>query len=249
MASGLNVVTWDPVGTTRGTVLLLHGSESHSGWFAEVGTKLAAGGLQAVAFDRTGWGKSQGARGAVKNAQAVISEVKAQADLLGRPLHLAGLSWGGLLAAATAARFATSFQSLTLIAPALFRLRTPSLLDLARAAVGLGDVKLPIRPEDFTRDPERLAFIRGDKLRVESVNFGFCLATVAMERAARSAFPAVKSRILLAERDDLIDNERTRIWAARRGVEFKTLPGTLHSLVMEAPDAVAREILDVTRAP
>lgn len=250
MNAGLHVMTWEPQASpTGGAVLLLHGSESHSAWFDDVGQRLAAGGLKATAFDRSGWGKSPGARGSVANASQVLEEVRHEAEKLGAPVHLAGLSWGGLLAAAAAVTYPGLFRSVTLIAPALFRRRTPSPFGILRASLGLGRVQLPIHPEDFTRKPDRLAYIKGDPLRIETVNLGFCLATLSLQRSARVGLTPKGTRILLAETDDLIDNERTKLWAERRGIAVRTIPGTMHSLVMEDPAAVAREILDVTRAP
>lgn len=248
--TGLHASTWEPQGSAPGgAVLLLHGSESHSGWFEDVGKRLAAAGLKARAFDRSGWGMSPGARGEVVNAAQVLAEVRQEAERLGAPVHLAGLSWGGLVAAAAAVEYPGLFQSVTLIVPALFRKRSPSPLGILRAGIGLGSVKLPIEPEDFTKKPDRLAYIKADPLRIQRVNLGFCLATLSLERSARGALPGKRTRILLAETDELIDNAKTKAWADARGIPVKTIPGTMHSLVMEDPAAVAREIVEGTRAP
>lgn len=250
MNAPLHVATWEPkTGQTHGIVLLLHGAESHSGWFDAVGQSLAAGGLKALAFDRTGWGLSGGRRGSLKSAAQVLAEVKTEAQRHGAPLHLAGLSWGGLLAAAAAAKFPQFFQSVTLIAPSLFRRKTPGLASIVRAGLGLGLVKLPIQPEDFTSKSEQLAFVKNDRLRVERVNFGFLLATVSLEKIARDRVATGPARILLAATDALIDNDKTTAWAKTHGFACRTIPDTRHSLVLEDPKTVAREILDVTRGP
>ncbi len=241
-------LAWEPPGRTSDRVLLLHGAESHAMWFDEVGSALAERGITAIAYDRTGWGQSAGRRGALASSKDALAELAEVAHKLGAPdrrLHLAGLSWGGLLAAAAVNRFGRLFASVTLIAPAVFRLRSPKAGELLRAAAGFcPSVSLPITPEDFTAKPERLAFVRQDQLRVEAVNLGFCLATVRLEGLARRRAlldaDAPPMQVLLAERDALIDTAATERWARARAATVHTLPGTMHSLVLEDPAAVAR---------
>lgn len=243
---------WGP--RERPTFLLLHGMESHAGWFDAVGRALAARGLGAVAYDRRGWGASDGERGRLDAPQHALAELAlVSAAIFGaaRP-HLVGLSWGGLLA--LAARLATpdAFASLTLLVPALFpkrRVSAGARLKAALAGVpGLRalvplQVTLPIEDRDFSAAPAALAFVGQDPLRVREVHAGFLLTTFRMQLqvrdAARLAMPAT---LLLAAEDALIDGPKTETFARALGASCATLPATRHSLVFDAPDAVAAHL-------
>ena len=100
---------WPAEGPARGTAVLLHGLFSDSQSFRTLGRMLAAKGLNAIALDLPGHGES---RSPAKTLDAVTAAV-AEALPAG-PLHLAGHSFGALIAARLASRAA----SLTLLAPA-----------------------------------------------------------------------------------------------------------------------------------
>ena len=113
---------WQPQDKARGVVLCLHGVESHSEWFEEVAAELARRGLAAFAFDRPGWGRSAGVRGhlaAYADAVRQVAEVASTLRERYAEVHLAGLSWGGLLALYVALRRGPLFDALTLIAPGI----------------------------------------------------------------------------------------------------------------------------------
>jgi len=54
---------WEPEGTARGTVCLVHGLGEHSGRYAHVAAAFTAAGLSLHAIDLRGHGQSEGPRG------------------------------------------------------------------------------------------------------------------------------------------------------------------------------------------
>lgn len=243
---------WEPASggrAGRGRFLLLHGMESHSGWFEALGTALAARGFAASAYDRRGFGASGGARGDLPRAEDALAELHLAGTALcqdGEPCHVAGMSWGGLTAALYGA------ASVTLLAPALFPTRRLAALDYLKVAASVAHLRsavaLPLTPSDFTKNPEKQAFVAADPGRVTRVTARFLLATWRLQRAARAfgGGAAVKA-LLLAGDDAMIDNARTRRFAGERGFTVDTLPGAAHSLVLEGPDWVADRLVATAR--
>jgi len=250
----LQALAWDPPAPAERAVLLLHGVESHAAWFAEVAEPLAAQGLAVRAFDRAGWGASPGLRGHLASYRDAVREVVEVATALRAEfseVHLAGLSWGGLLALYVTLRRGALFDSLTLIAPGICsHTRLSAWQDLRVAAGVLAGgagvmIPLPIRAEEFTRRADRLAYIQSDPARVRAVSAAFCLETLKMRRfvaehAARRGLPPAQA--LLAGEDSITDNARTRTLLAPARMAVREYANAAHSLVFEAPEGVAAEI-------
>lgn len=101
------------------TTLLIHGLTTPSVIFDPLARELAAQDRRVVAYDLWGRGLSDRPPGA-QNAGHFLDQIDAlmrSADLTA-PLHVAGYSMGGAIAAAFAARDPTHVRSLTLIAAA-----------------------------------------------------------------------------------------------------------------------------------
>jgi alpha-beta hydrolase superfamily lysophospholipase len=248
-----------PAAVAKGgpAVLLLHGSESHAAWFDQLCERLAASGVSTYAFDRAGWGRSGGARGVLASPASALAEVEAARRHVATDharVHLVGLSWGGLLAAAAREAAPAAWASVTLVSPALFPRRRPRpkvVWSIVKALL-VGDkdrlAPLPIAPEDFAFAPDVVDRVRADALRTQAASAGFWAATVLLLGRARRSFHRGKSpptQVLLAEHDPLIDTDRTRALATARGAAVTTFPGTRHSLVLEDPARVAALILAV----
>lgn len=52
--------TWNPSGSARGNIVILHGTALHSGVYAPVAEQLTAAGYRVFAYDMQGWGRSEG---------------------------------------------------------------------------------------------------------------------------------------------------------------------------------------------
>lgn len=92
-----------PPSPARGIVILLHGLGEHGGRYAHVGSFLAENGLESVAPDLRGFGKSGGSKGSVRHFSDYHKDLFILHSYIVRnhralPIFLLGHSFGGLIA-------------------------------------------------------------------------------------------------------------------------------------------------------
>jgi alpha-beta hydrolase superfamily lysophospholipase len=192
--------------------------KSHSGWFLETGSDLAERGVKAYVFDRRGSGLSDGARGHAEAYRDWLEDIRAVVQLAreehpGKPVHLLGHCFGAKLALGFALRFPKLAETLSLIAPPQFSLKADiSLPEKAKVAWGALwgrrlRLRVPIRDDMFTRDPERCQFIREDELKLESVTAQFYMQVFWMDRWLHRALPslAVPTLVMVGREDVVVD--------------------------------------------
>jgi alpha-beta hydrolase superfamily lysophospholipase len=234
-------------GTLRGRVVCIHGIQSHGGWYTASCAYLAEQGWDVSFLDRRGSGLNQEARGDTPHSRRLLLDI---AEFLahkgGPPPVLLAISWGGKLALALE-RFRPGLtRGLVLLAPGLCPLVRPSLgqrLLIAWSRLAAPGRLFPIPlddPELFTATPRWQAFIRDDPLSLRRATARLLVASVFLDRAARRAASGVRvpTLLLLAGRDRIIDNERTRTYFARLGSadrEVIEYPQAHHTLEFE-PD-------------
>ncbi|MGN6318360.1 lysophospholipase [Trinickia sp.] len=125
----LALYRWPCATPPRATVALLHGLAEHAGRYAALAERLNAAGIELVAVDLRGHGRSPGARTWVERFDEYLNDARAlleSASRPGTPLFLMGHSMGGTIATLFAierlAAFASEFQPVTgliLSSPAL----------------------------------------------------------------------------------------------------------------------------------
>ena len=207
-------------------VLVLHGIQSHPLWFLASADALAARGHDVYQLQRRGSGQSPAGRGHARSARQLMADLDAAVQyVLARSgadaLHLVGISWGGKYAAcyaldrARAARLA----GLTLVASGIvprvdLSRRQKALVGLCALAAPRRTFAIPLNdPALFTDNPVWQAYIRDDPYRLHRVTAGFLLASRRMDRRLAAAAPgslALPVTLILAGRDRIIDNARTR---------------------------------------
>ncbi|WP_018156800.1 alpha/beta fold hydrolase [Demetria terragena] len=100
-------------------VLLLHGIGGSAATFSGVAPQLAAAGWRTLAWDAPGYGASRDPESAVTGEDspgAYVDLVGGLLSALGAPrVHIAGVSWGGVIATHVAIRHPDLIASLTLI--------------------------------------------------------------------------------------------------------------------------------------
>lgn len=94
---------WQPEGTTRGVVVIVHGFNSHSGQYLWTAEQFAKNGLAVYALDLRGRGRSEGERFYVEKIEDFTDDVqtlvsKAKAENPGLPVFMLGHSAGGVTA-------------------------------------------------------------------------------------------------------------------------------------------------------
>src|SRR5262249_47100915 len=120
----LHVAVWRPSRPVKGLVVVLHGVQSHSGWYQNLGRTLATSGYLATFPDRRGSGANRADRGHARTAGRLVRDLLEwvrglRAENPGVPAGAAGISWGGKLAVIAAARHPELVDALALICPGL----------------------------------------------------------------------------------------------------------------------------------
>lgn len=97
--------TWNPEGSARANIVILHGTALHSGIYEPVAEKLTAAGYRVFAYDMQSWGRSQGkgADGYVDNFDDYAKDLyrvlnKMRIRYPGTPNFVLGESLGGTVA-------------------------------------------------------------------------------------------------------------------------------------------------------
>ena len=211
-----------PLPAPDASVVLLHGLQSHAGWFFETGDELVERGLAVTALDRRGSGSSPGARGDVARWQDWVDEVAVAVRLARRahpeaPVHLVGHCFGANVGLAYALRDDPGIASLTMLTAGLHVLPdyTPGE-KLRILAAGLtrpqARFRVPQNDELFTRDRAVLAWIRADRLGARTLTARALLQIGGMVRMLRARIGELELPLLVLEasRDRIADNLRNR---------------------------------------
>src|SRR3954462_637309 len=99
----IHVAVWPTAAAPRGRVVILHGVQSHGGWYDGLGRTLAGAGYETHFPDRRGSGANRAHPGHAPSSRRLVVDVTERLDELRRrdpalPIALGGISWGGKLA-------------------------------------------------------------------------------------------------------------------------------------------------------
>lgn len=236
-------------GRPRAILVHVHGIQSHGGWYVDTAAEAARRGCVVYLLDRRGSGASPGARGYFPSRRRLRDDLGrfiafARSHDPGVPVVLVGACWGAKLAVTFALEAQAELAGLALVCPAL---RVKVDLGLAdKLRVGLGHllspqstVPIPLTPEMFTRDPDRLAYIRNDPLALRRASARLFFETFWLDREvvrtpARLRLPLL---VLQASPDPIVDEVGVRRWfdaAGSRDKRFVAYPGSDHLLDFDA---------------
>jgi alpha-beta hydrolase superfamily lysophospholipase len=238
----------------RGRVVCLHGIQSHGGWYEQSCQHLSAAGFPVFFLDRRGAGLNQKARGDTPHFKRLLDDVAEFIDARRAEdpeldTHLVCISWGGKLGVALNRRHPGLFDSLALVCPGLFpRVGLPLYQRLAIFALRfLRPTTLFTIPlseaELFTATPRWLEFLRKDplSLRLATARFLYMSVRLDLYLSLAPRFVRVPTLLLLAGRDRIIDNARTRRFVERFASPDRSVveyPDAHHTLEFE-PEASA----------
>lgn len=174
--------TWVPASVT-GTIVLTHGLAEHSDCYQNFAQRVGEWGLQTVAWDLRGHGRSAGNRGYVDDISDYEKDLFLLDQLIDREMApafkvLFGHSMGGLISLRFALRYGPlSYKALVLSSPALgLSMAVPQLKEMVGRVARRWLPKLTlhhgINYEDLSRDPEIIAAYNKDTLRHEKISPG-----------------------------------------------------------------------------
>jgi alpha-beta hydrolase superfamily lysophospholipase len=263
----LAMLTWPAAGAKpRARVVVLHGVQSHAGWYHGLGRRLAAAGIEAHFPDRRGSGANQRQRGhtpasgwLIEDVLRVLADVAGGGPAAGRiPVVLAGISWGGkLVVTAAAAPGHKPLDGIALICPGLTprvgvsrreRLRIVGALVRGRRETATFPIPLA-DPALFTADPEARAFIAADPLSLREATAGLLAASFFLDRGVRRAPEHVRvpALLMLAGQDRIVDNARTEAYFAQLASPARQViryPDAHHTLEFEPdPSRYVRDLV------
>jgi acylglycerol lipase len=202
---GIFVRSWRPEGTTRAVVVLVHGFNSHSGYYVRTGEALAARGFAAYALDLRGRGRSDGERFYIESMSDFEQDVGTVVSLAklrhaGVPTFLLGHSAGGV---ASCLYVLDHQQELVGFICESFAFQVPAP-DFAIAALkGLSHLAphahvLKLHNEDFSRDEAVVSAMNLDPLIANETQPTRTVAELARaDERLRTAFPQITLPLLI----------------------------------------------------
>jgi alpha-beta hydrolase superfamily lysophospholipase len=244
----------------KARVIGIHGIQSHGGWYEYSCQRLGEAGYSVCFVDRRGAGLNQAARGDAMSfrrllddlAEFVQTEKQSTDDV---PTFLMAISWGGKLGVALERRHPGLVDGLALLCPGFFPKVRPSFRERIRIALARlhSPQKLfaiPLNdPELFTSNVSRQKFIREDPLSLRQATARLLMESVHLDGYLQLTPRYVKIPILvmLAEKDRIIDNNRTRRFIERFASPDKKIieyPGAHHTLEFEPdPEVYLHDLL------
>ena len=200
-------------------VILVHGISSHLGWYRPLAQDLARRGISVYAPDRRGCGLSPGPRGHIDSWKQAVDDLHLVADEAarrhpGRPLHLLGISLGGVFCTGAILERPQRYASLLTSAPGFAsRFSVPLLRRLKVLKRSFTRptrlYALPFGVAALTDSPDWQPVLKQDPLRTSKVSARFLVEMFRMQQKTARRFRSVQPPVLvfLAGDDALIDNE------------------------------------------
>lgn len=232
-------------GAEGNIILYMHGVESHMGWFHDMADQLQDRGFCVYAFDRRGSGLSKETRGHIDNYKTFLDDIydvikNIRRQYPGRKIFLMGVCGGGKFAANFASYIPEAIEGLILISPAI---KTKITLPFAKKLDVLissfvnpkKKIPTPLHNDMFTKNKRFIDFINEDKLSLHHLTARFYRELILMDIALAGRIFKIEMPILtlLAEDDDIVDNNGMQRWHKRLKTPDKTIKlfsGTCHFL-------------------
>ncbi len=186
--------------TPRARSSVIHGIQSHGGWYEHSCTQLSQAGYDVSFLDRRGSGLNEEDRGDAPGFRRLLDDLaeflhaRCRATMprghtVGRlPVFLVAISWGGKLAVALERRHPGLVDGLVLLCPGFFPQVRPSLGPAAAASCCAGSFgprklfPIPLNdPELFTATPRWQEFLRDDPLRLHQATARLLVESVRLD--------------------------------------------------------------------
>lgn len=236
--------SWRPQGKPRAVVAIVHGFNSHSGYFSWVAEQFVADGLAAYALDLRGRGKSSGERFYVDKFADYVSDVVAliayaKSKEPGLPVFLLGHSAGGVVSCVYALEHQNEIAGLVCESFA----NEVAAPDFALAVLkGVSHIAphahvYKLNNKDFSRDPKVVETMNNDPLIAnESQPAQTAAEMVHADERLKKEFSLIKLPVLILHgtADKVTKPDGSRRFYEKAGSADKTLKlyeGHFHDLL------------------
>jgi alpha-beta hydrolase superfamily lysophospholipase len=229
-------------------VLLMHGLQSHSGWFVQSASFLAGLGLPVYSIDRRGSGMSQAPRGECRDFKKMIEDMYVVArhgmeQHNKSKVHVLGHCFGAIPAASFAITHPDLSASLILATPGIHTHSDLTIADKLRvfwSVISGADVhiKVPLEPEMFSELETYVSFIKKDSLSLRYATGLFYFQVLKARNYIKKNVSGLTMPVFMAfaGKDRICDNRSNRKF-------FDSLPSD-NKLLKEYPDA--RHVLELS---
>ncbi len=230
-------------------LLILHGLGAHSGWFIDMGNKLAARGMTVYAMDHRGFGRSGGLPGHIDNYNTYVEDINLIVTTIHKQhpeaaIHILGHSMGGIFASHFAAKYQDTLASVLFLNPWIQDSSQTPLLTTLRILLG-GLFKshrywqVAGGSEVMTTNPEAVQLLDTDIYwyREQTASFLFqifLMRSAALKKAKLISKPGL---VMQAEADKAVVSEASHNLydtLANNNKTWKTFPGYAHDSEFEA---------------
>lgn len=173
-------------------VIMLHGLQSHSGWFSQSALFISRLGHPVYAIDRRGSGLSIATKGDMDGYERIIDDVRVVSDHArqthdARKIHIFGHCFGAIPALATACRHPDTVLSIILTSPGIYTYTDLTFFEKTRvmlsvALSGNPYIAIPLKPQDFTDIADIREFIARDPLALREATARFWFGVFRIRR-------------------------------------------------------------------
>jgi alpha-beta hydrolase superfamily lysophospholipase len=235
-------------------VVTLHGILTHSGWFACMADELLLRGIDTIGHDRRGSGLHSEARGDVTGPQQLLDDLHSivgpQRDRYSR-IVLLGWCLGTCVALHYLLQHPENGEGLIMMSPDIFECHLDENVRRTFSDPKWDDrvsprLRVPIPLEVYTTTHHLDAFVRHDELKLRDFTPRTLRASMRLKENLETHFAAfVKpSLLLLANRDKIIDNEKTRALYAHVGSPEPRVVelDADHGIMFDAPEALVETV-------
>ncbi|MBC7926947.1 MAG: lysophospholipase [Bryobacteraceae bacterium] len=197
--------SWRPIAKATGVVAIVHGFNSHSGYYTWVAEQLTSAGLAVYALDLRGRGQSSGERFFIENVSDYISDVESLISLAksreaGLPVFLLGHSAGGVISCVYTLEHQAELAGFICES---FAFQLPGPEAELSVVKGLSHLVphvhvLKLENQHFSRDPEVVRTLNEDPLLANEVQPTLTVAEmVRADERLKKEFPLITLPVLI----------------------------------------------------
>ena len=224
-------------------VLMMHGLESHAGWFWQSGEFLVSIGHPTYIIDRRGSGRSAEPRGDCKSYHDILEDIRSVADFV-RQKHncekviLFGHCFGAIPSVIFSMQNPALIEALVLSTPAIFThadLNIEEKIKVLSSQFTGSTTMIPTPVGDpmlFTSDEQYLDFIRKDKLKLKTASTRLFWQILNARIYIQTHMKRLTVPVLMttAGKDEICDN--------KKNINFFNHIGSLNKTYINYPNAV-----------